>query len=67
MRNPLSPPATLIVKLGSALVHAADFLSAGGHEFDKAAFDALMQDADVKQWLADMDAAALLPVKRTKP
>jgi hypothetical protein len=62
--NPLNPPATLLVKLGSALVHIEELHSAGGHEFDRAAFDAIMADDEVLEWLAEMDKAALLPLKR---
>lgn len=64
-QDPLNPNAVLLIKLGSALVHAEEFMSPGGHEFDKTTFDNLMQDAEVRQWITDMTKMALLPVKRT--
>lgn len=65
MNNPFNPNAILLVKLGSALVHADEFMSPGGHPLDKTTFDGLMQDAEVQEWIADMTKLALLPVKRT--
>ena len=64
--NPMEPPATLLVKLGSALVHASELLSPGGHEFDRAAFESLLADDEVVAWVAAMDALALLPKKRAE-
>lgn len=65
--NPLNPPATVLVKLGSALIHAEELLSPDGHAFDRQAFYAVALDPEVIEWLAAMDAEALLPVKRTPP
>jgi hypothetical protein len=65
-QDPLSPSPQLLIKLGSAVVHAEEFLSPHGHEFDKQAFDQLLADPDVKAWIATMTTMAFLPVKRNK-
>jgi hypothetical protein len=62
--EPLKPSASLLVKLGSIIVHAEELLSPNGHIFDHAALQTLMQDAEVQQWLKAMGAMAFLPVKR---
>lgn len=56
-------PSTL-AKIGSALVHAEELLSPGGHEFDLEAFRRLMEDKEVVAWLDSGRAMAMLPVKR---
>jgi hypothetical protein len=60
--DPLKPSLSLLVKLGSIAVHAEEFFSPGGHEFDKHALDTGLHDQEVQQWLKDM--GAFLPVKR---
>lgn len=62
--NTLKPSATLLCKLGSIAVHAEEFLSPKGHHFDKHALESLLEDAEVKTWLAEMDKLALIPKKR---
>jgi len=62
--DPLKPSLALLVKIGSALVHADEFMSPKGHELDKTAYDDLMRDAEVKTWLSDLTAKGYLPVKR---
>lgn len=65
MKNKAFPPSlSLQAKLGSITVHAEEFISPGGHPFDRDALKALLQDGEVKQWLAEMREMALLPVKR---
>lgn len=54
----------LLVKIGSALVHADEFLSPHGHPFDKQMFHSLMEDPEVKKWVAVMTKDGFLPVKR---
>lgn len=66
MSDPTKPSVALLCKLGSALVHADEYLSAGGHPLDRDAFSALLADAEVKVWLEQMAHAALVPVKRIK-
>jgi hypothetical protein len=60
----LQPSPALLCKLGSIAVHAQELLSPGGHEFDRAALGTLFSDAEVRAWLADMDAAAMVPKMR---
>lgn len=62
--EPLKPGPSLLCKLGSIVVHAEEFLSPRGHEFDKAALDQLLQDGEVKAWVAAMDKMAMIPRKR---
>ncbi len=59
-----TPTTVLLCKLGSIAVHADEMLSADGHEFDRVALQMLLADADVKQWLAEMDKMAMIPKKR---
>lgn len=62
--DPLKPDISLLVKLGSIAVHAEEFLSPGGHQFDRAALDGLFQDHAVRGWIEQMTRLALLPVRR---
>ena len=62
--EPLKPSAQLLVKSGSIITHYEEWTSKKGHEFDKVALDGLMADEDVKEWLKQMNAMALLPHKR---
>lgn len=62
--DPTLPSIQLLVKLGSAVVHAEELLSPGGHEFDKAAFEGLVNDPEVRMWINAMTKLAMLPVKR---
>lgn len=64
MNDVLHPAASLLVKLGSILVHAEELLSPDGHHFDRIALQQLMQDPEVAEWLKAMDAMAFLPKKR---
>ena len=62
--DPMTPSAALLVKLGSAVVHAAEAKSADGHEYDWIAFDGLLADRDVQEWLREMTIQGFLPVMR---
>lgn len=64
MSDPLKPSATLLIKLGSLVVHADEFHSSDGHKFDKVAFDQLLKDPEVVAWMQAMDKMAFLPKKR---
>lgn len=66
MTDPLKPSMALLVKLGSLVVHADEYLDAAGngHPFDKNAFDALMTEPEVAEWLKAMGKMALIPLKR---
>lgn len=59
-----APPIALLVKLGSIVVHADEAVSDGSHQFDIAAIKSLVADREVQAWLAAMDAASFLPVRR---
>jgi hypothetical protein len=52
------------VKLGSLAVHIEELLSPDGHQFDKAAIDTLLADAEVRLWLTGMGSMGFLPIKR---
>lgn len=60
----LNPSPMLLAKLGSIIVHVEEMLSPKGHAFDKVALEQLMLDPDVREWLAEMDALAMVPRKR---
>jgi hypothetical protein len=64
MTDPLKPSPTLLIKLGSMVVHYEEMLSRKGHEFDKHALDTLTNDAEVREWFSSMDKMAFLPRKR---
>lgn len=66
MKDVLKPDAGLLIKLGSALIHAEEFLSPHGHPFDKNTFDTLMRDPEIIEWIKEMDKLALLPKKRSE-
>ncbi len=61
----LAPSVTLLVKIGSMIVHADEFTEPGGHEFDIHTFKTLMKDPEVAAWLAAGSASAMLPKKRS--
>ncbi len=56
------PSLSLLVKLGSLIVHADEALSKDGHPFDIRAFQDGMKDPEVKAWI-EM-GGAYLPLKR---
>lgn len=58
------PSMSLLVKLGSIMIHAEEALSPKGHYFDAEAVRSLLADPEVVEWRQAMDAAALLPKKR---
>lgn len=60
----MKPSPALLCKLGSIAVHAEELISPEGHHFDRVALQTLMSDAEVREWLSAMDAAAMLPKKR---
>lgn len=62
--NALSPPPTLLAKLGSIAIHVEEFLSDNGHPFDKEALVPLLLDVEVREWFREMRKLALLPEKR---
>jgi len=60
----LKPEVTVLIKLGSIAVHADEYLSPKGHEFDVVALKALLEDPEIVEWLEEMNKMAFLPVKR---
>jgi hypothetical protein len=65
MADPLKPSITLLVKLGSIAVHVEEILNPKkGHYFDRYALQTLWDDPEVKEWLAQMNKMAMIPVKR---
>lgn len=65
MKQPMMQPTLgLLAKLGSIAVHAEEFVSPTGHNFDLVALKALLLDADVRNFLDELSSMALLPVKR---
>lgn len=62
--NIQSPTLSLLVKLGSIAVHADEFISPNGHDYDKIAIQSLLKDKEVIEWLSEMDKAQFLPKKR---
>lgn len=55
---------SLATKLGSIAVHAEELISPTGHVFDKKALETLLSDAEVREFLGQLDALSLLPIKR---
>lgn len=64
--NPLKPSPQLLAKIGSAAAHAQEALGPDGHHFDKIALDGLLNDPQVKEWMAQMRAIAMISEPRRK-
>ena len=64
MDDPLKPAPTLLIKLGSIVVHYEEMLAPGGHPLDKQALNTLNSDPEVREWFEAMDKMAFLPKKR---
>jgi len=62
--NPLKPSASLLVKLGSLIVHWEEFTSKKRDILDKEAIDSVRADPEVVEWFSSMNKMAMLPVKR---
>lgn len=62
--DPFKPTPSLLMKLGSIVVHADAATSEKGHPFDIEAIKSLLSDAEVVEWMKEMDKRALLPVRR---
>lgn len=61
----LKPPAGVLVRLGSFVVHIEEYLSSSGHSYDLIAAKDCLNDPQVKEWFEGMAKMALLPVKRS--
>ena len=64
MADPLNPSPALLSKLASIAVHADEYHSDDGHEFDLVALKSSLSDPEVKKWLDDMALLAMAPRKR---
>jgi hypothetical protein len=62
----LKPAPSLLIKLGSALVHADELTSPLGHAFDRVALEQLIADPEVVAWRKEMRAMGLLPEMRNE-
>lgn len=62
--DPLAPPASVLIKLGSIARHSEESRGPNGHFLDGTAIDSLLQDPEVVEWMEAADEPALLPVKR---
>ena len=60
------PSLDLLVKLGSAIVHADEYLGPGSHPYDLDGFRSLLHDPEVKAWLDEGTGMAFLPIKRDR-
>lgn len=60
----LNPRSEVLIKLGSALVHADEAMSENGVALDEVLFRNLLTEPDVEEWLKAMGDLALLPLKR---
>lgn len=56
--------SSLLCKLASVAVHADEFLSGDSHPIDKFALLSVLGDSEVVDWVAEMTAAGMAPVKR---
>jgi hypothetical protein len=61
---PFEPAPALLAKIGSIARHVEEAIGPGGHHLDLSACEAMLADSEVVEWMAAMDAMALLPVKR---
>lgn len=62
--DPLYPSVTLLVKLGSIVVHTDEALGSNGHPLDVEAMRPLLSDLEVQTWIKDM--GVYLPLKRQR-
>ena len=58
------PNMSILCKLGSIMVHLQEFFSPTGHTNDMDAVKSLLDDAEINEWLKEMDRLSLLPKKR---
>jgi hypothetical protein len=60
----LKPSLPVLITLGSIAVHAEELLSPDGRNIDKGVILQLLQNAELKEWIKEMNKMAMLPVKR---
>lgn len=64
MSDPFKPTPSLLVKLGSIIVHMEELHGPNGHEYDQQALNTVRNDPEVVEWFNAMNRMAFLPVKR---
>lgn len=62
--HPLRPSVQILATLGSIAIHCEELFSPSGHQFDRKAIASLLQDAELRAWLLQMDSLSLVPKKR---
>lgn len=60
----IKPNLSLLMKLGSLIVHYEEFQSEKRHEFDLVAIETLRNDLEVREWFAVMSKNGMVSVKR---
>ena len=62
--NPMRPSATLLIKIGSAMIHAEEMIETRfkNLDFDLPAFKTVSEDPEVRAWVRAM--GPMLPHKR---
>lgn len=64
----MQPAPALLVKLGSIIVHFDEGTTPGeAHPYDIQTARQLLADPEVAEWIAQMNGAAMLPLKRSVP
>ena len=69
--DPLKPPATVLIKLGSIMVHAEEHLETfrvnpPAALFDEEAIKSSLTDPEIIEWREAMTKMAFMPVKRSE-
>jgi hypothetical protein len=64
MIDVLKPNPSLVVKIGSLIVHYQEALGPKGHPLDWEAIKSIEGEPDVQEWFAEMTKKGFLPVKR---
>lgn len=61
----LNPSPAILAALASAVIHAEEFMSPGGHHYDLTAFSQCVDQPPVREWLAAMTKAGFASVRRS--
>lgn len=59
-----TPSAEVGMKLASAIVHLRELISSGGTDADRIAAFSVIDSDDVRDYMAELNDLALLPVRR---
>lgn len=67
----LKPPAGLLCKIVSVLVHADELRESANdphaNNIDRVALYSALDQPDVKEWVEEMTKMAMAPIKRSRP